>query len=529
METLKKGVKRPRIKHSEDIFTLKVRTESNSLGVLKTLIVLAIIFSQAAILIVANLFVSSIFQWFVAVSVAITLITSIYVLSSEFHGHAKAVWIFFLLVCFEFGYLFFFMSDKHILFARQRRIYQKIFEQNKGLQKQKDMTSIECKETKSCCKYLYTAGDFVAHSDSKVEYYPSGTKFFDAVLEELEKAQEFVFIEFYLVANGVLLNRTLSILKEKVKKGVDVRIIYDDMGSHGTLKRKTKKDIEKAGIKLQSFNKMVPIFNVALNLRDHRKIIVIDGKVSFTGGANLADEYINEKRMHGYWKDCGVKIEGRATDNFTIAFLEQWQFLTKQRDNVADFLNKAEDFSAESDGVVVPFVTGPNYHLSIAQNVYANVIANAKEKIYIMTPYFIPDETITNLLRSKARAGVDVRIVLPEVADKKIVYIVSRNNAEKLIDCGVKVFTMTHSFVHSKVVLSENSAVVGSINMDLRSFGQQFESAILTNDMSTMQQVEQDFEKTISYSQEITQNLKKRNKFLYRVMAGILNLISPFM
>ena len=304
-------------------------------------------------------------------------------------------------------------------------------------------------------------------------------------------------------------------------------MIYDDMGSHGTLLSKAKKEISAAGIKLVPFNRLVPVFNIALNLRNHRKIVVIDGRVAFTGGANLADEYVNEKRMHGYWKDAGIKIEGPATDNFTLAYLAEWQFLTNKEIDYKAYLGKCQGM--KSDGVVVPFVSGPNYTFSISQNIYANEIANAKEKLYIMTPYFIPDETITNLLINKAKSGVDVRIILPDVADKKFVYIVSRNNIEKLTKFGVKAYTMTHSFVHSKVILTENSAIVGSINMDLRSFNQQFESAVFTNEQNTLESIEKDFNHTISYSKEITNENQKRKNPFFRLMAGLFNLISPFM
>ena len=299
------------------------------------------------------------------------------------------------------------------------------------------------------------------------------------------------------------------------------------MGSHGTLKRKTKKKILSLGIKLEAYNRLVPIFNIALNLRDHRKLVIIDGKVAYTGGANLADEYINEKRLHGYWKDSGIKIEGLAVDNFTISFLTQWQFITKKDVDFIPFLYRGEKF--EDNGIIVPFVSGPNYLYSIAQNIYLSEIANATEKIYIMTPYFVPDETITNLIINKARAGVDIKIILPEIADKKFVYIVSRNNAEKLMQYGVKLYTMSTSFVHSKVLLTENSAIIGSINMDLRSFNQQFEIAVYVNNSSILQDVNIDFDNTLQHSKWIKDKNKKRNKLYFRLLAGLFNLISPFM
>ena len=516
-----------RIKQSDHIFAVKVKTESNGLGVLKTFIVLLLIALQAALLILSYIYFMGFFKSYLTLSLILSVVTCIYVLSSDYHGQAKAMWVLFLLTCFSIAYIIYLFSDKHVLFARARKRYDRILKDVENLQQQIDLSDIKSHEVRTNCKYLYNAGKFVASTQSKCVYYPSGARLFDSILEEMEKAREFIFIEYFIISNGVLFNRVFDILKQKAEEGVDVRIIYDDMGSHGTLKRKNKKAIVKAGIKLHSFNRLVPIFNIALNLRDHRKIVVIDGRVAFTGGANLADEYVNEKRMHGYWKDCGIKIEGVAVDNLTIAFLTQWAFINNKPIEYNSYINKAECF--EGGGVVVPFVSGPNYKFSIAQNIYANEIANAKEKLYIMTPYFIPDETIINLLKNKARSGVDVRIVLPEVADKKFVYTVSRNNAEKLMDHGVKVYTMAHSFVHSKVILTENSAVVGSINMDLRSFNQQFESAVLIDDEMVLNDIQADFDYTINYSIQIVSESKKRNKLHFRMLAGLFNLISPFM
>ena len=509
-----------KIRQSDHIFALKIKTESNGWGVLKTLIVILLIALQVSILALSYVYFLQLFKWYFLMSMVLTMICCIHALSSDYNGQAKATWILFLLISFGFGYLFYFFSDKRVLFAKSKKKYKKIANYTFDLQEQNDISSVKSKTVKANCAYLHKAGNFVTHTNSLTNYYPSGAKLFDQILLELKKAKDFIFIEYFIISNGVLLNRFLDILKEKVTQGVDVRIIYDDMGSHGTIKRKTKKEIKKAGIKLKSFNKFLPTLNIALNLRDHRKIVVIDGKVSFTGGANLADEYINEKRMHGYWKDCGIKITGPATDNLTIAFLSHWQFLTNENVNYKDFINKAQPIQTQTKEVVVPFVSGPNYSYSIAQNMYANQIANANEKLYIMTPYFVPDETITNLLANKARSGVDVRIILPDVADKKFVYFVSRNNAEKLLNTGIKIYTMKSSFVHSKVIYTENSAIVGSINVDLRSFNQQFESAVYTSEQSTLNQIHDDFINTLNYCQEINDMNKKRNIFFYRILAG---------
>ena len=299
------------------------------------------------------------------------------------------------------------------------------------------------------------------------------------------------------------------------------------MGCHNKLKRKTKKQIKKANIKIVHFNKLLPIFNLALNFRDHRKIIVVDGKVAYTGGVNLADEYTNERQMFGYWKDSGAQVAGAAVDNLTMAFLRQWEFITKESVAYKKYLGLFEDI--KSDYVVAPFVSGPIFKYSIAKELYINMITSAKEYLYITTPYFIPEETFINLLISKAKSGVSVNLIIPQVPDKKMVYVVSRDYAERLISSGVNVYTMINSFVHGKVIINEGSAIIGSINLDHRSFNQQFESAVFTNEKEALMQIKEDMDKTTLVSNKITADKRRRNKISYRIFAGILRLISPFM
>lgn len=517
-----------KIKQNDKILALKVKTESNGLGVLKTIIILFLIVLQIIGLALTYLYFLSAFKWYFVFSVFCSLMCCVHVLSSDYHGQAKATWVLFLLTCFSFGYIMYILSDKRVLFGRSRKKMNRIEQTTKNVTLQPCLNNLKNEAVRGGCNYLYNAGGFVSSLSSKTEYFSSGASFFDDILFEIKKAKEFIFVEFFIISNGVLLNRFFDVLKQKAKEGVEIRIIYDDMGSHRSLKRKTKKEIVKSGIKLQAFNRLVPIFNIALNLRDHRKIVVIDGVVSYTGGANLADEYINEKRIHGYWKDSGIKIYGEAVNNFTIAFLKQWMFLTKQDEKVDNFVN-FNNSGYDSSGVVVPFVSGPNYRCSIAHDMVINAITSADKFLYIVTPYFIPDETIVKLIIAKAKCGVDIKLVIPDVADKKFVYIVSRNNAEKLIQHGVKIYVMNHSFVHSKLIINENFAIISSINMDQRSFNQQFESAVFTSEVQAMASVLKDIDYMTNHGVIIDERNMKRRNLAIRIMAGVSNLISPFM
>lgn len=509
-----------------NIKVVKVKTEINNLGVLKFIVLFLLMLVQVSITFLAYLYFISFFRWYSLIALVFTLISCIHILSTPKNNYSKPIWIMFLIIFFSFGYIIYLFSDPRIFWFKSNRRYSKILENSYKYQEDYKKPNADEKIV-SNCNYLNTAGKFVNYTNTDTKYFPSGASLYDSILESLKKAEKFIFIEYFIISDGVLLCRMLEILEEKAKKGIDVRIIYDDFGCYKTLKRKTKKRMRKAGIKLYSFNKITPFVNVLLNYRDHRKMVIIDGKVAYTGGANLADEYINEKRIHGYWKDCGIKIEGKAVDGFTLIYLRQFEFVSNTKHEYLPYLNLAEE--KKNDAVVVPFSDGLEFSENIGKNAFINIMSHSTKKLYIMTPYFIPDDAFLNLLKNKAQSGVDVRIILPDIADKKFVYIVSRSKAEQLIDYGVKLYVLKNAFVHSKIILSENDGIVGTINMDLRSFFQQFENAVYLNDSKTLKQINDDFNKIFNNSIEITKQNRKRNKLSNRIISGILKIISPFM
>ena len=505
---------------------IRIKTKSNGIGKLKAVLVFGIIGIQTLVFILLHSAFMLSYKWTALFTLIISLITCIYVLSSNKNSQSKAVWIIFLLLFFPFAYVFYLISDERLLMLGARKKYQRVFEESKNFipKGEKNQAS---KNILNDCTYLYNAGGFMPYSNTSAEYFSSGIAFFDDLLARLKTAKKFVFLEFFIVADGVLFERVFDILSTLSKNSVDIRIIYDDMGSHKVLSRKTKKMIKLAGIKILPFNKVLPFISATLNYRDHRKMVVIDGECAYTGGCNLADEYINAKRMHGYWKDAGIRLDGDATKVFTLMFLRQWEFLSRKKENYLPFLRGAS--CNKSDGVFVPYADGLDYKENISKGVYQNMIARAKQKIYIMTPYFIVDDDIFNMLKVKAMSGVDVRLVLPEIPDKTFVYGVTRNNAEKLALYGAKVYLMKNSFVHSKVLLVEDSVAIGSVNMDLRSFYQQFECGVLTNDKGVIEKVKQDFETTFSDSLLITKKNRLRNHLIYRAFAGVMQVFAPFM
>ena len=517
-----------RKKRSGESRIVRVKTESSGLGALKTAIIMVIIFSQLALFIYLYIELAIAFRWYVIASFSLSLLTCLYVLSSDKNSLSKAVWIIFLLVFFVFGYAIYVISDERFFFKKARKRYDAIF-----LKAEKYIPENQFEKLKSKLsvindsRYFFGAAKFIPYQNSSLCYFSSGANFFDDVLAHLKSAKNFVFMEFFIISDGVLMKRFFDVLSEKCRDGVEVRIIYDDMGSQKTLSRKAKKKLKQIGVKLVPHNRLLPIFSIGHNYRDHRKIIVIDGKIAYTGGCNFADEYINEKRLYGYWKDSGVSISGAAADAFTLFFLRQWEFITGNAEDYSPFFMHFE--KEESDSLVIPYADGLDFSKPIAKTAYENIISSAEERIYIMTPYFILEDTLTNLIINKASSGVDVRIILPGVPDKALVYALSKSNAEKLVKHGVKLYYMKNSFVHSKLLLTENSVIIGSINMDLRSFYQQFECAVYTDDEKTMADVHFDFLESFRDSFQVKpENIKKKNVFT-RAFLGLLRLFAPFM
>ncbi|MBD5585548.1 MAG: hypothetical protein HDQ88_10735 [Clostridia bacterium] len=511
---------------SVDAHAVKIRTEGRGFGFLKTLLVGLIIIAQLVFVILIYLGILNAISWYAIVAIVLSLICCLHVLSTHKAGQTKAVWVMFLLIFSSFGYIAYVLSSEDIFFAKNKKRYKKIFARTAQYNGDGVLPESLPLAVKRDAEFLFSSGKFKTYFNSRLKYYPSGARLFDEVLTALEGAKKFIFIEYFIISDGKLLNAITDILLRKVQEGVDVRIICDGMGSHGTISFKTKRKLRKGGVKLRTFNPILPHFSFALNIRDHRKIISVDGVCAFTGGCNLADEYINAKRMYGYWKDTGLKIEGEAVDGLTLTFLRQWELLTRKEEDYSQFFNRYE--KTESSSAVVPYADGKDYAVPIGKSVYENVISSSLKKLYIMTPYFVPDEQTFNMICTKAMAGVDVRLILPGVPDKAYVYAVTKDYAERLALSGVKVYIMRHAFVHSKVMLSENCVALGSVNIDLRSYYNQFENGVYTDDLNVREEVEADFEKTFKAC-NLIESVKVRKNIFKRMTAGVMRLFAPLM
>lgn len=511
-------------RHSPVGPVMRIKAEKNGLASLRTLLVLFLIFLQFVLLFLIHFFLAELFPWYLGLSLALSIITCIRTLSSERSPSSKAVWVFIILIFFYVGYFIYFLADEKFFFRRPKKRYARIFaraEKYKSGQKKAICTDERATED---CVFLQSCG-FNSFDGTKAKYFSSGALFFDDVIARMESAEKFIFIEFFIISDGIMFDRVMEVLERKIAQGVEVCVIYDDMGTKRHISFKAKKRMIKAGLKLMSFNRLIPVIDIGMNYRDHRKIIVIDGKTAYTGGVNLADEYTNECRLYGYWKDEGIRLDGYAAEGFTLIFLRQWEYLTRKEVDYSEYIGKSE--KKQNDSIYVPFASGLDCKkAAVGKEIYLNVISKAQKKLYIMTPYLVPDDTITTALINKAAGGADVRIFLPDIPDKAVVYRVTLSNAQRLMKHGVKIYLMDNSFIHSKLMLSDYCAVIGSINVDMRSFYQQFESAVYTDDPEILSAVERDFDWTCRESSPLT---PKVDTLFNRAVSAVLKIISPLM
>lgn len=376
--------------------------------------------------------------------------------------------------------------------------------------------------------YLTDFARFPLYKNSESKYYSPGEKFFPAFLSELEKAKDFIFLEFFIIAQNGMWERILEILKRKANEGVEVRVMYDDMGCISLLPPKYYKELESYGIKCIAFNPFRPIWSSLQNNRSHRKIAVIDGKVAVTGGINISDEYINEEERFGHWKDCAAIIKGEAVRSFTVMFLHLWNATQNIEEDYSQYLVEIPQ-NSYSDGYILPYCDAPTDDENVCEHVYMQIINNARKYVYIETPYFIVDDSMLSALMLAAKSGVDIRIITPAVPDKKLVHMTTRSYYQNLVEAGVRVYEYTPGFIHSKIVISDDdTATLGTANFDFRSLYLHFECGELIFDSSMVEDMKKDFLETLHLCHEITPKETKGNIFL-RFIQSVLRIIAPLL
>ncbi|MBR6220267.1 MAG: PLDc N-terminal domain-containing protein [Clostridia bacterium] len=384
-------------------------------------------------------------------------------------------------------------------------------------------------ELEGLSRYAWDNGRFPVYGDTAVQYLPSGEASLERMLEDLRAAKDFIFLEFFIIDEGYMWGRVLKVLEEKVRSGVEVRVMYDGTCAMFRLPYRYPEMLRELGIPCKMFSPIRPMLSTHYNNRDHRKILVVDGKVAYTGGVNLADEYVNKITLFGHWKDVSIRLEGEAVRSFTLMFLQMWN-VNETGDDYRRYLDVPARGPAGAPGWVMPYGDSPLDNERVSELIYMDILNRAQRYVHIMTPYLILDSEMVTALTFAAKRGVEVCVLLPHIPDKKYAFALAKTHYKELIQAGVRILEYTPGFVHAKVFVSDDcKAVVGTVNLDYRSLYLHFECAAYLRDVPAVADIERDFQTTAERCQEISLADLKKEKLTTRVAGWLLKVFAPVM
>ena len=458
----------------------------------------------------------------------------IYLFNSSMDSSAKLTWMFVISIAPPAGAALLLWTQTNIGHRKTTEKAKEQIELTRHILDQPKNVLLEIEHdgsgTDDLGRYLNLTGCFPIYDKTQVTYFDLGEKKFEAMLEELEKAEKYIFMEYFIVEEGYMWGRLLDVLIRKAEQGVEVRVMYDGMCEMSTLPADYWKLLKAKGIKAQAFAPIVPVVSSHYNYRDHRKILVIDGKTAFNGGVNLADEYINRKERFGHWKDTAVMIKGPAARSFALMFLQMWNLKPAASDGYDKWLSLPAYEVKDAKGYVMPYCDNPLDKLKAGEAVYMDILNRATDYVHMMSPYLILDGELENALCFAAQRGVDVKLILPGIPDKKMAYALAKTHYKVLHDAGVKIYEYTPGFVHAKVFVSDDiKAVVGTINLDYRSLYHHFECATYMYKTDCIADIEKDFQHTLEKCRAVTDESIKNEKFSYKLMGRMSKMISPLM
>ena len=465
-------------------------------------------------------------------SAALTMVAVLVVLNSDLDPTAKLTWMVVMIFFPGFGALFYWYTRRDVGHRLLKGIMAERQVQSRHQLDQDSavLKALEAREPGAAgmARYVRRSGCFPVFANTDVTYFPLGETMFERMLTELEQAERFIFLEYFILDEGYMWDSILDILRRKAAAGVDVRVMYDGTCEFLLLPRNYPKQLEAMGIKCQAFAPLQPFVSTHYNYRDHRKILVIDGHTAFTGGVNLADEYINRCEKYGHWKDTAVMLRGEAVRSFTVMFLQLWS--ADLRSPEYHKFVTAPVPVRKAAGFVMPYSDSPLDNDRVGAQVYIDILNRAKKYVHIMTPYLILDQQMENALCYAARRGVDVRIILPGIPDKKSAYYLAKTHFAALNAAGVKLYTYTPGFVHAKsFVADDTEAVVGTINLDYRSLYHHFECAVYMHGVEAIADIEQDFLDTQSQCRRVTRESIRAEKWHVKLTGFVLKTIAPLL
>lgn len=501
----------------------------------RTLIVLLMLLGQILVFLSAYFYVYKFFPAIVEVLSLLDAVFLIIIINRKEPAEFKLTWA--ILVCLlpVWGGLMFALVETNWSVVGLRKKIKKEKECSENLLTTsagtKKALERESMSFQHFAYYMEKTSHFPVFHNTKTTYYSNGADKFEDLRAELRKAEKYIFLEYFIIDNGQVWDSVLEILKEKAAQGVDVRVMYDGLCSLLLLPYGYPKKLASFGIKAKMFAPVVPFLSTTQNNRDHRKIVVIDGKVAYTGGVNLADEYANIKERFGYWKDNGIKIEGRAVKSFLLMFIQNWNLYGKEDIDYSQYLAEEEEReSFEHDGFVIPYGDTPIVHNEVGKHVYVDILSHATDYIHIMTPYFIVDREFLSLLTYAGQRGIEVKMILPHIPDKKYAFWIARTYYTELLNAGIKIYEFTPGFVHAKMVTADDRiGTVGTVNMDYRSFYHHFECGVVMYENSAIKDMEKDFQDTLEQCQEVTYEYYKSISWFQRTMGKVLKLFGPLL
>lgn len=460
----------------------------------------------------------------------IQFLSVIYIIYKDQNAAYKIVWIILLMFLPIAGFVAYLLwgnnkSPKYIKeeINKNDNKTKKILPQHEEI-----IDDIKNLDRKKEVKFLLNGTSYPIYNNKKIEYLKIGEEYYKRLKEDLKQAKEYILIEYFIISDGKMWDEIFEILKEKRKEGVKIYIIYDALGSLFKKPKYLKEQLEEANIEYLAFNPLTAFIRSYINYRDHRKIVVIDGKVGYTGGINIGDEYINLTHRLGHWKDCGVRIEGEAIKSLISIFFTLWN-MNKKTVNYESYINEIEQTSKEQ-GYIIPFSDNPHNKINPMQNSYINIINNAQKYVYIMTPYLILDSETEQALINTSLSGINIKIITPSIPDKKLVNACTKSFYGKLLEAGIEIYEYKPGFIHSKVILSDDEvSIVGTANFDFRSFYLNYECGIWMYNTKEELNIKQDFEETLKQCEKIELKVWKKRKLDIRIIEALLRLISPLL
>lgn len=466
-------------------------------------------------------------------TVVFIIIMVLYLFNCDFDASVKLTWLMVIMLVPLFGAMLLLYTKTEIGYRAVKSRLQHLLDDTKEsiiqLPETLEQLKEESPESAALAHYIGRTGCYPIYRNTEVTYFPLGEDKFQELLKQLNQAQHFIFMEYFIVDEGLMWGQILEILARKAKEGVEVRLLYDGTCEFSTLPHDYPKRLQKLGIQCKMFSPLTPFVSTHYNYRDHRKILVIDGNTAFNGGVNLADEYINHVKKYGHWKDTAVMLQGEAVASFTLMFLQMWN-LDEKEPEFDKYLKRCVRKKTEVKGYVLPFGDYPLDKDKVGERVYMDILNQSREYVHIMTPYLILDGEMETALQFAAERGRDVKIILPGVPDKKIPYALAKSHYAALLKSGVKIYEYTPGFVHAKVFVSDDCrAVVGSINLDYRSLYHHFECATYMYDTDCIMDIEADFQSTLEKCKEVTEDTIKHEKITTKIVGCVAKTIAPLL